>query len=432
MKNSKLRIIVTGLIGQHPALGGVAWDYLQYPLGLRLLGHDVYYFEDSGEWPYTLYGGSSGSDWVAKDCDRNVAHLKSVMTRIGLEDRWAYRFPLRSSWHGLSDTTREEVLRTTDLLINVSGTVEHPDAYRSVGRMVYIDSDPIFTQVKIAKGDQAFCRRVAAHDVHFSFGDSLCEGMIQTPYVWIPTRQPIVLREWRPLDTRRDVITTVMSWTSYRPLAHLGVTYGQKDAEFMKFLGLPSRMQTTPLEIALGNTEHVNWLTANAELTPSLQKILHDKPQLSATDLLQLTGWRVVDAYDRCGSLDSYRDYIRTSKAEWSVAKNGYVRGSAGWFSCRSACYLACGRPVVVQNTGFDRTLPVGEGLLTFHTVDEAVASLLEVLGNYARHCATAAQIASNYFEAEKVLADLLELSYSSTSSPTSSKASGHPERKVV
>ena len=156
MKNSKLRIIVTGLIGQHPALGGVAWDYLQYPLGLRLLGHDVYYFEDSGEWPYTLDGGPSGSDWVAKDCDRNVAHLKSVMTRIGMEDRWAYRFPLRSSWHGLSDSTREEVLRTADLLINVSGTVEHPDAYRSVARMVYIDSDPVFTQVKIAKGDQAF------------------------------------------------------------------------------------------------------------------------------------------------------------------------------------------------------------------------------------------------------------------------------------
>ena len=156
MKNSKLRIIVTGLIGQHPALGGVAWDYLQYPLGLRLLGHDVYYFEDSGEWPYKLDGGPSGSDCVAKDCDRNVAHLKSVMTRIGMEDRWAYRFPLRSSWHGLSDSTREEVLRTADLLINVSGTVEHPDAYRSVARMVYIDSDPVFTQVKIAKGDQAF------------------------------------------------------------------------------------------------------------------------------------------------------------------------------------------------------------------------------------------------------------------------------------
>ena len=266
--------------------------------------------------------------------------------------------------------------------------------------------------------------------MHFSFGDSLCEGMLQTPYVWIPTRQPIVLREWRPLDTRRDVITTVMSWTSYKPLTHLGVTYGQKDAEFMKFLGLPSRMQTTPLEIALGNTEHVNWSTATAELTPSLQKILHDKPQLSATDLLQLTGWRVVDAYDRCGSLDSYRDYIRTSKAEWSVAKNGYVRGSAGWFSCRSACYLACGRPVVVQNTGFDRTLPVGEGLLTFRTVEEAAASLLEVLGNYARHCATAAQIASNYFESGKVLADLLELSYSSASSPTFIKGFGASRRE--
>ena len=176
----------------------------------------------------------------------------------------------------------------------------HPDAYRSVARLIYIDSDLVFTQVKIAKGDQAFCRRVAAHDVHFSFSDSLCEGMHQTPYVWIPTRQPIVLREWRPLDTRREVITTVMSWTSYRPLTHLGVTYGQKEAEFIKFLGLPSYIQTTPFEIALGKTEHVNWSTANAELTPSLQ-IPHGRPQMSAADLLQFMGWRVVDAYDRCG-----------------------------------------------------------------------------------------------------------------------------------
>jgi hypothetical protein len=121
MKNSKLRIIVTGLIGQHPTLGGVAWDYLQYPLGLRLLGHDEYYFEDSGEWPYKLDGGPGGNDWiVAKDFDRNVGHLKSVW--IGMEDRWAYRFALRSSWYGLSDSTREEIQQTADLLINVSGT----------------------------------------------------------------------------------------------------------------------------------------------------------------------------------------------------------------------------------------------------------------------------------------------------------------------
>jgi hypothetical protein len=254
--------------------------------------------------------------------------------------------------------------------------------------------------------------------------------MLRTPYIWIPTRQPIVLGEWRPLETRRDAITTVMSWTSYRPLTHLGITYGQKDAEFMKFLGLPARIPTCPLEIALGKTEHVNWSTASAELIPSLAKTLHDKPQLSAAGLLQLMGWRAVNAYERCGSVDSYRDYIRTSKAEWSVAKNGYVQGSAGWFSCRSACYLASGRPVIVQNTGFDRTLPVGEGLLTFRSLDEAAASLLEVLSNYDRHCATATQIASDYFESGKILTNLLELSYSSHLS--SLKTSRHSEAKVV
>src|SRR5438552_2531264 len=138
-------------------------------------------------------------------------------------DRWAYRFPLRSGWYGLSDSTREEIRQTADLLINVSGTLEHPDAYRSAALMVYIDTDPVFSQIKIAKGDQAFSRRVAAHDVHFTFGDNQCEAMGRTPHVWIPTRQPIVLGEWRPLDAGRDVITTVMSWTSYKPLTHLGV-----------------------------------------------------------------------------------------------------------------------------------------------------------------------------------------------------------------
>src|SRR5262245_34507537 len=142
--DSSLRIIVTGLIAQHPTLGGVAWDYLQYAAGLARLGHDVYYFEDSGEWPYNLDGGPTGNDWVARDCTSNVEHLANIMSRFGLAERWAYRFPINSQWFGLPDGKRTAVLDSADLLINVSGTLEHPHQYREVARLAYIDSDPVF------------------------------------------------------------------------------------------------------------------------------------------------------------------------------------------------------------------------------------------------------------------------------------------------
>src|SRR5262245_29648476 len=132
MAASSLRIVVTGLIAQHPHLGGVGWDYLQYPLGLSRLGHDVFYFEDTGEWPYTVDGGPSGTDWIAKDGHDNARHLAAVMARIGMTDRWAYRCGRDGQWYGLADSARNEVVRTADLLINVSGTLEHPEQYRPV------------------------------------------------------------------------------------------------------------------------------------------------------------------------------------------------------------------------------------------------------------------------------------------------------------
>src|SRR5215470_17560355 len=172
---SQLRIIVTGLIAQHPALGGVTWDYLQYVLGLARLGHDVYYFEDSGQWPYNLDGGPSGNDWIAYDPTPNVAYLAKVMARYGLEERWAYRFPIEPRWFGLSHKKRRDVLKSAELLINVSGTLKRPSDYRQVRRLAYIDSDPVFTQVKLklARGQVKFRKRVNAHDVYFSFGERL-------------------------------------------------------------------------------------------------------------------------------------------------------------------------------------------------------------------------------------------------------------------
>lgn len=402
MASSSLSIVVTGLITQHPQLGGITWHYLQYLLGLARLGHDVYYIEDSGESPYYLDGGASGSEWVARDCSRHVDHLAKTLSRFGFADRWAYRFPLEARWFGLSDARRQEVLRSADLLINVSGSLEDPEKYREVPRLVYIDTDPVVTHAKIAAGRKRFDARVAAHDAHFSFGECLGAAVPTTRYRWRPTRQPVVLSEWQPARSSRDVFTTVMSWTSYEPIQHGGHSYAQKDVEFRRFLDLPGRVTRGAMEIALGGLEHPSWEEDEDRASESSC----ERP--STGEHLRRRGWQVVDAHQVCGDLDSYRDYIRSSKAEWSVAKNAYVQGQPGWFSERSACYLASGRPVVVQHTGFEAVLPVGEGLLSFRNLDEAAAAIAEVEGRYARHSEAARSIAETYFDSDRVLARLV------------------------
>jgi hypothetical protein len=407
--DSSLRIVVTGLIAQHPFLGGISWHYLQYLLGLGRLGHDVYYFEDSGQWPYNFDGGASGNDWVSYDCSENVDYLNSLMRRFGLGNRWSYRFPIRNQWYGLSDSKRWDVVNRADLLLNVSGSLEFPDHYRQVGRLVYIDTDPVFTQVKLARGEQDFGRRVDAHDVHFTYGECLSNSVPRTGHNWRPTRQPIVLSEWNPSNSTRDIFTTVMSWTSYKPLTYADKIYGQKDVEFYRFLDLPMKVRPITLEIALTNIEHVNWRTEIMNIPPAVVELMQQQNQWSSRELLAHAGWNVVDARSTCGDLDSYRSYIQCSKAEWSVAKNGYVQGRSGWFSERSACYLASGRPVVVQDTGFPAVLPVGEGIFAFKTIEDASAAIEKIEANYASEAKAAREIAEEYFDSEKVLTRLIE-----------------------
>jgi hypothetical protein len=291
----------------------------------------------------------------------------------------------------------------------VSGSLEFPDHYRQVGRLVYIDTDPVFTQVKLARGEQDFGRRVDAHDIHFSYGECLSNSVPRTGYNWRSTRQPIVLSEWHPSNPPRNALTTVMSWTSYKPLAYAQKTYGQKDVEFYRFLDLPMKVRPITLEIALTNIEHLNWRTQIKNMPPAVVGLMQQQKEWSSRELLVHTGWNVVDAKISCGDLDSYRNYIQCSKAEWSVAKNGYVQGQPGWFSERSACYLASGRPVVVQDTGFPAVLPVGEGIFAFKTIEEASAAIEKVEANYASEAKAARTIAEEYFDSEKVLTRLIE-----------------------
>jgi hypothetical protein len=417
MPESSLRIIVTGFIAQHPFLGGVTWDYLQYPLGLARLGHDVYYFEDSGEWPYKLDGGPCGDNWTAYDCQENVSHLATVMSRFGFENKWAYRFPIgEGTWYGLPDAKRREIIRSADLLINVSGSLERPEIYRERATLAYIDSDPVFTQIKLVQGPQKFRDCVNAHEVFFTFGERLPKFLPALDYHWRPTRQPIVLSEWDSDLAPRDVITTVMSWTSYEPLLYEGQTYGQKDIEFSRFIDLPASVGSISMEVALGTLLHT-WETDEKNSSQAMATFTIDNPKWNVPERLTHAGWKVVNAVERCSDINRYREYVQSSKAEWSVAKNGYVQGRPGWFSCRSACYLAAGKPVIAQDTGFSQVLPTGEGILVFKTQDEAAAAIQEVDRNYAKHARATRAIAAEYFDSDKVLGSLIEESLAETAS---------------
>ena len=383
-------MIVTGYLAQYP-LGGVAWDYVQYVVGLHRLGHDVYYLEDTHLWPYSPSTGG-----VAKDCAENVAYLAAMMERFGLQDRWAYRFPWESQWFGLGEARRKEILQTADCLINVSGSLGKPLEYRDIPRLAYIDSDPVFTQIKLANGQAELVKAVDGHDMHFSFGECHSSNVPDTGHCWLPTRQPVVLEEWCHEKQDRDTFTTIMNWTSYKDLVHEGKIFGQKDREFDQFMSLPERVAPTTVEIAVN--------AGKTRRTPRRRLGKH--------------GWQIVNPDEVCPDLDSYQDYIQRSKAEWSVAKHGYVAGQPGWFSCRSACYLAASRPVVVQDTGFGAVIPVGEGVLAFRNLDEAVEAVEEVKSSYDRHAGAAGAIAEEYFDSAKVLSRLLEDTMNETNGP--------------
>jgi len=379
-----VRIVVTGLLGQY-AFGGVTWDYLQYLLGFRGLGHDVWYLEDSGAWPYDPVRQTYG-----EDSTYNTDYLHGIMTEFGFGDRWIYRNGATGKFHGAGETAARDVIKNGDLLVNVSSAGWLKDYDFGVKHQMFIDGDPMFCQVGLLDPKNAdYAARVRAHDSHFTFGLNVGRPGCLAPETgirWKKTVQPIALDQW-PVqdDIVADRFTTVMNWSSYLPIEFEGKSYGQKDLEFEKFKLLPKQ---TPqrLEMAMG------------------QGIGSKRP----TEELRSLGWIILEAGDVLPDHRSYREFLRTSKAEWSVAKHGYVAGRTGWFSCRTACYLALGRPAVVQETGWSDTIPAGEGLLAFSTLEEAVAAIADINDHYAEHQAAARALAVQFFEAKKVCADLL------------------------
>jgi hypothetical protein len=379
-----MRIVITGLIGQYP-FGGVIWDYIQYVLGFQALGHDVYYLEDTGVWPYDPV-----KETITDDCTYQVEALQRIMGFFKLEDRWIYRNAADGTFHGAGELLARELLRGGDLLVNVSTASWFEDYEVGVKHQMFLDGDPMFTQIGMHDPDKGgYTRRLRAHDSHFSFGLKLQDPDCRVPETgiqWKKTLQPVAL-EWWPVATEapRDQFTTVMNWASYKPKVWQGEEFGQKDQEFLKFIDLP-RHTNQSMVLAMG------------------QGIGRQRP----TQMLVEKGWTILEPDEVLPDHLTYRDFLTHSKAEWSIAKQGYVTGRTGWFSCRTACYLAAGRPAVVQDTGWTDHLPQGEGLLAFSSMEDAVAGIAAVNADYPRHSRAARAFAEKHLDARIVCQDLL------------------------
>jgi hypothetical protein len=382
-----MRIIVTGLLANYP-FGGVIWDYIQYLLGFRALGHEVWYLEDTGTWPYHPI-----EQTFTEDATHNIAALRSIMNEFGFTDRWIYRNGATGEISAaISNINLEDFIREADLVANVSGAALLQGLEKAKGKnhWMYLDGDPMFTQIRLVRPDkQQDAARIRLHDSHFTFGLHIGAKDCTVPtgdIHWRKTVQPIALEYW-PVATQAPTRpwTTVMNWSSYATTELNGVAYGQKDLEFMRFKELPHRTSAR-FSLAIGQGPGRKRPTA---------------------ELLNL-GWEILEPDQVVPDHLTYRNFIRESVGEWSVAKHGYVLPRTGWFSCRTACYLAAGRPTIVQDTGWSHYLPTRNGLFAFEIMEEIVAAIQAIEKNYDMHCRAARALAEEYFEARNVCADLL------------------------
>jgi hypothetical protein len=282
-------------------------------------------------------------------------------------------------------------LDRADALVNVSAVTVLGEEHMQVPVRIYLETDPVLAQIEIAQGNQRTVGLLAAHTHHFTYGENFGAPDCTVPldrFTYHPTRQPVILDWWRPRPgdgPPRPSFTTVASWKqTSKDIEWQGeLLTWSKDVQFQLVLDLPRRV-SRPLELALAIDDD------------------------DAVARLSAAGWSVVPARPLSDDLDRYRDYVRVSAGEFSVAKAQYARLRSGWFSDRTACYLAGGRPAVVQDTGFGSVLPRGEGLFAFDTIDEAAAAIDAIDSDYDRHARAAAELAREYFDAEVVLGRLL------------------------
>lgn len=378
------KALVSGALANKPFNGGNAWSRLSWVLGLQRLGFEVFFVEQ-------LDGGAAAAAGTAAAADHSasIAYFKAVMEPFGLSGASAL---IANDGPSLYGPTRAELAawaRQADLLFNFGGHLTQPELFSAPACKMYYDDDPGFTQFWRAAGQPG--SRLEGHDCYFTLGANLGSGDCAIPtndLTWRPTRPPVVLADWPVCAPPAfDRFTTVASWRgAYGPVEYGGKRYGLKVHEFRRFIELPRRSGRR-FEIAL-------------QIHPG------DRADLEA---LLAHGWEVVDPRRVAASCDDFRGYVQTSGAECSVAQGIYVETNSGWFSDRTVRYLASGRPALVQDTGFSRHLPVGEGLLAFRNIEEAVDGAERMVRDYPRHCRAARRVAEECFDSDRVIRRLLE-----------------------
>jgi hypothetical protein len=377
-------VLVFGILFWYP-LAGVTFQFLHYLVALRRLGYDVYYVEDSGRWVY-----DPRINDLSPDASGNVDLVAPVLAAHGLANRWVFRGNYEGGrCFGKSEQELLEFYRTADAFLNVTAAQELRDEHLAIPRRVYVESDPFSAQVKAATGDVSTQRMLAAHDTHFTFGESVGRPECSLPtagVTWLPTRQPVATELWRDHAVQPgDAFTTITTWHNKgKDLDYRGDTYyWTKDREFGKVIDLP-RHRPGSFELAVGVDD-------------------------DAGALLDGNGWRRTSSLEVSRDTASYRGYILGSRGEFTVARDQYVRPRTGWFSDRSACYLAAGRPVITQETGFSDHLATGTGLFGWATKEDVLDAVDEVASDYAKHARGARDVAEEYFAADKVVRSLMD-----------------------
>lgn len=369
------RIAIAGCVAQKAGNAGHTWQFLQYLLGFRRLGFEVLLL-DSLE-----HAGDPARE------REQVAYVEQVMREHGLDDAWTIALP-GGRRAGVSYADTAQFVRDADLLVNVMGFCSDPELLGNARRRVFLDTDPGFAQMWHALG---LADVLTSHDAHVTIGERIGAPDCEIPTCgldWITTPQPVVLDRWpRASDPPRRPFTSVASWRgAYGPVDYAGRRYGLRVHEFRRFARLPA-LTGRAFELALA---------------------IHDE-EASDLALLRDQGWTLVAPDEVATTPAAYRAFIASSTAELMIAKGMYVQARSGWFSERSICYLASGRPVVAQDTGLAERYPLGAGLLAFDTLDEAAACVESIASRYARHADAARALAEERFDSDRVLARLLE-----------------------
>ena len=385
---TRKRVVVMGFMAGVP-IAGVIWQHVHYIVGLQRLGHDVFYIEDSARLPYNPVTYE-----VTEDYAYAAATLRRLAAQFGFEDRWAYcaRYLADEPCAGLSMREVRDLYRTADAILNVCGTQELNDDLLGSERILYVESDPGVEQMRVDKGETKPVEYLSRHHRLFTFGENIGRPEFPVPlhqFQWLPTRQPVVTDFWKAdaLPAEGAVFTSVANWN----------TGGKKDVEWRGENYLWSK-----------SLEFLRYIEAPARAGECFE-LATDIPDPDTRERFLQQGWRFMSPGAMSVDHDLYRGYLQRSKGEFTVAKDQYVRLNTGWFSDRTACYLACGRPAITQETGFTRFYGGERGLFAFHSLEEIAEAVRAINADYALHSHAAFEIAAEYFEATKVLASLLD-----------------------